>query len=84
MINKNPDEIVHVSRMQQEILLQLMIKMDIFKDVKVGELRNFVIIAITRITNYEHIYKNSPHNQKLLADKNFNELDFIIDILAQT
>ena len=78
--NHKADEIVHISRIQQEILLQLMIKNKAFENIPVYELIEFSRIAITQIRNYEYDF-NARDKNVILTDTDFNKIDFVSDVL---
>ena len=58
------DEVVHVSRIQQEILFQLLVRNPDFADVPVGKLRNFCYTAIAQIRNYDYYFRHSEKTPK--------------------
>lgn len=76
------DRIVHIHRMQQEILFQLMIKEPAFKNIPVGVLRDFCDTAVIQVNSYESYFnKHQPDN--ILKDSDFNRSTFIISMLME-
>ena len=73
---KTPNEIVHVSRMQEEILLQRLIKNKNFENITVKELRNFAHFAIVGLSNYAYEFETNPR-ETLLTDEDFSNPLFI-------
>ena len=78
----SPGEVIHISRMQQEILLQIMIKNPIFKYISVEDLNEFARTASARMRNYQYFFDQNPP-KKLRTDKEFCEGTYIFEALLQ-
>ena len=73
---KTTGEIIHVSRMQEEILFQRLIKNKIFENISVKELKSFAHFAIVGLSNYAYDFETNPR-ETLLTDEDFNNPLFI-------
>ncbi|MCP4392837.1 MAG: hypothetical protein GY804_00985 [Alphaproteobacteria bacterium] len=81
--HRDSEIVIHVSRVQQEILLQLMIKKNSFKGIPIGELRDFCTTAIAQIRNYEYYFENNVP-KKLFDDEKCNQSTFVTDIIMDS
>ena len=80
-MSEETNKIIHVSRMQEEILFQKLVHNESFQKIPVGELRCFAHFAIVELRNYDYDFK-TKEREKILVDVDFNE-NFVIKALKK-
>ncbi len=76
------NEIIHVSRLQQEVLFQLLIHDETFGDIPASKLQEFARMASNKINSVRfHFEKKIP--KKLWGDDKFNQRAFVANLLTE-